>query len=854
MALFLTLVATLTALHAHGVFPRLPRPGFRVALRLFLAGAFSIAAALALAGRGHLLGLRPLLLALAAVAGVAAWAGLIRLVSFESRRGETVWRTICLGFAVLVFLTSGSTMGTAFFLMLGTLMWHWQRELKTRSRFTLGMLALVIGIMLVIHTGRTWLPGALPRAQETLEGFARAMLIAASSYALLGSFVLLRAWAQDPSLGIRRVAHRLTLSHILVGLIPVLLVGALWTATTILGVLNERAIVGARAIAAQGHWYQAQLADAIAQPASAEHRLSAFGASIDSLGETELWYGRAGRFTRIAGRAPISSNRLEAWTAHLDSLPSSGVVKMVDSLYVGAAATAQDGTAAVMLVPHARATAGMPSEVSRVELQLLGIGFTRRVGPTTFQSTDDDSSTGSGSAAEQDSLPAAHAVNAAPELAGSAQAADSAQLARSRRIFRQPGIPDRAITTDDRLDSKRGMRISVGRESIALREEPDSFLMQGHALSAGIKWTAHGWSRAQFMLTASESPLRVLLGLFHDIRTNPLGIIPVILVGIFVILALLVLAWNLMMVNGMGRSITNAVTALDGAAGRLRAGDLSHRIVIAGEDDLWHVAEALNTATDGLQRARDAEKIQLRMENELDVARRIQARLLPAGAPLVGGLEVAGYYDPAREVGGDYYDHIALDEHRVLLVIADVSGKSVPAALIMAGFRAALVSQDLSRGDPPALAERLNGFLNDSLDPGKFVTAFIAIVDGESGRVSYVNAGHNPPLLLRADGSHEQLEDGGNILGIIAASRYARGEATLMPGDVLLLYTDGVPEGMSPASELWGDDRLLAALQAHGGETCDALVHSIANLVRDFEAERGPADDVTLIAVRRTPK
>ena len=106
---------------------------------------------------------------------------------------------------------------------------------------------------------------------------------------------------------------------------------------------------------------------------------------------------------------------------------------------------------------------------------------------------------------------------------------------------------------------------------------------------------------------------------------------------------------------------------------------------------------------------------------------------------------------------------------------------------------------------------------------------------------------------MRANGKHEQLEDGGTILGIMAASRYARGETTLNAGDVLLLYTDGVPEGTAPDSELWGDDRLLAALQAHGGEPCDRLVRSIANLVRDFEADRGPADDVTLIAVRRTP-
>ena len=812
MVLFLTLVAALAALHAHGALRILPRLGFRAALRLFLVGSLATAAALALAGRGHLLVARPVLLTAGALAALVAWGGLIRLVSFESRRGETVWRTVCLGFAALVFLNSRSVGGTAFFLMLGTMMWHWQRELKTRSRFTIGLIALVIGIMLVIHSGRQWAPGALPPSQESLAAFARAMLIAASNYALLGSFVLLRAWAQDPSLGIRRVAHRLALSHILVGVVPVVLVGALWTTTTILGVLNERAIVGARAIAAQGRWYHALLNGAIERPSMGAERLASLPASIDSLADIQVWYRGAGEFTRIAGHAPISTNRLDAWIAGLDTLPSSGVVSMIDSLYIGSVARGPRGTAAVLFVPVARALADLPDSVSRAHLELLRVGFTSKLGPVSYQSTDDDSSGPS-----------------FPNLAASGMNAnDAPQLGKHR----DP---------------------SAQNQNISLRGPSNSVLLAGHSMADGLKWTAHGWERTQFMLTAGAEPRQVLLGLFRDLRTNELGIIPVIIVGLFVILALLVLAWNLLMVSGMGRSITRAVHALDAAAARLRAGDLAHRIVIAGDDDLWHVAEALNTATDGLQRARDAEKIQQRMENELDVARRIQARLLPAGAPLVRGLEVGGYYDPAREVGGDYYDHIALDDHRVMLVIADVSGKSVPAALIMAGFRAALVSQDLGASDPPLLAERLNGFLNDSLDPGKFVTAFIAIVDGDSGTVSYVNAGHNPPLLLRANGKHEQLEDGGTILGIMAASRYARGETTLDTGDVLLLYTDGVPEGTAPDSELWGDGRLLAALQAHGAEPCDTLVRSIANLVRDFEADRGPADDVTLIAVRRTP-
>jgi sigma-B regulation protein RsbU (phosphoserine phosphatase) len=137
---------------------------------------------------------------------------------------------------------------------------------------------------------------------------------------------------------------------------------------------------------------------------------------------------------------------------------------------------------------------------------------------------------------------------------------------------------------------------------------------------------------------------------------------------------------------------------------------------------------------------------------------------------------VAGLSESAREVGGDYYDHVDLGGGRLLLVIADVSGKGVPAALLMSGFRAALVSQDLSQAKPEDVASRVNEFLNRSVEPGRFVTAFLGLLDAATGQLTYVNAGHNPPLLLRAGGAVESLEAGGVILGILPgrATRAAR--------------------------------------------------------------------------------
>jgi sigma-B regulation protein RsbU (phosphoserine phosphatase) len=273
---------------------------------------------------------------------------------------------------------------------------------------------------------------------------------------------------------------------------------------------------------------------------------------------------------------------------------------------------------------------------------------------------------------------------------------------------------------------------------------------------------------------------------------------------------------------------------------------------VAGNDDLWETAHRFNVMAEGLEQARELEKERDRLENELELARRIQARLLPSTPPRVPGLDVAGLSESAREVGGDYYDHLDLGGGRLLLVIADVSGKGVPAALLMSGFRASLMSQDTSGGAPDVVAGRVNDFLHKSVEPGKFVTAFFGFLEAATGRFVYVNAGHNPPLLLRAGGTVEMLEEGGLILGIMPDSAFRSGETTLAVGDVLLLYTDGVTEGANAAHEQFGEERLIASLRAAGTAPAHDIAHRIVREVRSFEGESGPADDITVLVARRT--
>ena len=161
------------------------------------------------------------------------------------------------------------------------------------------------------------------------------------------------------------------------------------------------------------------------------------------------------------------------------------------------------------------------------------------------------------------------------------------------------------------------------------------------------------------------------------------------------------------------------------------------------------------------------------------------------------------------------------------------------------------MSQDTTAGAPDIVAARVNDFLHKSVEPGRFVTAFLGFLDAVTGRFVYVNAGHNPPVLLRADGTIERLEEGGLILGIMPDTPFTRGEATLAPGDLLVLYTDGVTEGANATNEQFGEERLFASLRAAGTASAHEIAHAIVREVRAFEGETGPADDITVLVARR---
>ena len=244
------------------------------------------------------------------------------------------------------------------------------------------------------------------------------------------------------------------------------------------------------------------------------------------------------------------------------------------------------------------------------------------------------------------------------------------------------------------------------------------------------------------------------------------------------------------------------------------------------------------------------------MKRDLEIAREIQNWLVPSQPPEVPRAEIAFATRPQNSVAGDYYDAFyptvgAAEGGKLMLVIADVAGKSVPAALLMATMQASL--RTVAGDDAPlgVLVPRLNRYASAySLDGRRFTTAVLAQYEGGTGKLTYVNAGHNAPVLRRADGTLEELDKGGLPLGIESNSAYEIGNACLRPGDVLIFFTDGCIEAFNAAGEEFGNKRWLAAIRALPDGTAQESLHYLMRHVDEFVGATRQADDITCMIFR----
>ena len=240
---------------------------------------------------------------------------------------------------------------------------------------------------------------------------------------------------------------------------------------------------------------------------------------------------------------------------------------------------------------------------------------------------------------------------------------------------------------------------------------------------------------------------------------------------------------------------------------------------------------------------------QQRIRTELELARQIQQNLLPRPPERWHRYRIAALAETCFEVGGDFYDFLTVSPTTMAAVIADVSGKGVSSALVMSTMQATLRAMLVGVHSFERLLVKMNEVIHDYTNGRMFVTLFLALLDTESSKLHYINAGHNPPILIHKDGRCEQLEEGGTVLGLLPNVSYTRAQTDLLAGDVLLLYTDGLMEATNAADEMFGVEGLVDSVRALPDGSPQAIIHSIVSRIRDFTGGAPQSDDQTLVVI-----
>jgi len=333
-----------------------------------------------------------------------------------------------------------------------------------------------------------------------------------------------------------------------------------------------------------------------------------------------------------------------------------------------------------------------------------------------------------------------------------------------------------------------------------------------------------------------------------ELRNTYLIAFVLILIAFFVI-------WSAALATGLvlTRQITKAVDELYRATQYVQAGDLSHRVRIERRDQLGVLGESFNLMTGSISGLIEEQKQRQRLENEISIAREVQDQLFPRALPKVPGVEIEAICKAARAVSGDYYDFIQLSPTHLAIAIADISGKGISAALLMASLQAALRSQVLVDGSEhmstAELVSRLNKHLVRNTGDDRFATFFIAVYDSATRNLRYTNAGHLPSFLICKD-SALHLDKGGMVLGVLEDYCYEEGVVVVAPDSLLVGYSDGLVEPENVYGEEFGIRRLQQAAVHVQGAAPQVVAESLMNAAEEWAGTPEQADDMTVIVAR----
>ena len=404
------------------------------------------------------------------------------------------------------------------------------------------------------------------------------------------------------------------------------------------------------------------------------------------------------------------------------------------------------------------------------------------------------------------------------------------------------GNPDAVIPTPS-LDSSNALPEPGSRGFWDL--ELNSFLL------LPVRSVSTGQSSQGLMVLESRTSVIItrLFSTLGQFASVP-ALFLVIIAGILLVVELVAIVSSAQLT----RSITRTVHALYTGTKKIEAGDFSHRIPVRTKDQLSELATSFNSMTERIEHLIIEVKEKEKLESELEIARQVQAQLFPKEVPKLKTLELAGVCNPARVVSGDYYDFIPLDPRSIALVIGDIAGKGISAALLMASVQSSLHAQ-LTMGANSALSTaslvaRLNRQLYENTAPEKYATFYCGIYNEQNGRLSYTNAGHLAPILIR-HGKITRLESNGMVVGMFPDSPYEQTAVDLQPGDLLTAFTDGITESENAQGVQFGDERLVELLIRNSDRPLDEIVKVVTQAVRDWAHDLDNQDDTTMLLARR---
>jgi serine phosphatase RsbU (regulator of sigma subunit) len=296
--------------------------------------------------------------------------------------------------------------------------------------------------------------------------------------------------------------------------------------------------------------------------------------------------------------------------------------------------------------------------------------------------------------------------------------------------------------------------------------------------------------------------------------------------------------------------LTKNLSSLSDGVKRIAEGDYRARVPVRSQDEIGKLAMAFNQMAEDVEKHQRAAVEQERIKRELELGRQIQHDMLPQGALHLGLTEIKGVSVPAREVGGDFFNYFQLSSGQIAMLVGDVSGKGVGAALLMANIQAALRTRLSMLQDLASLARELDADIEASTPGPVYATLFVGILDPATRVLRYVNAGHHPQFVLKKDHSLERMSSTGLPIGLYAGRGYTEDRVQLTAGDVLFFYTDGCVEAESESGDMFGAERLEKLLSSISPDGADDLLVKVEAAVAEFRGAREPFDDATMMAVK----